>query len=106
MLSDEGHTVDVASTGTEALARFREAHAAGIPYSLVITDHGMPGMTGRELGRAVKDASPDTPVILVTGWGALSREDTADDRSVDEIVSKPPRLKRMREAMARVLARS
>lgn len=105
MLSDEGHTVDVASTGAEALARFREASGAGIPYSLVITDHGMPGMTGRELGRAIKDESPSTPVILVTGWGALSREDTVDDGFVDEIVSKPPRLKRMREVMARVLTR-
>jgi hypothetical protein len=50
--------------------------------------------------------SPGTSVILLTGWGTQSREEAGVAGLVDEVLSKPPRLARMREALARARSRS
>src|SRR5206468_3142505 len=62
----EGHSPEIASDGTIALERFRSRH-----FDLIITDQAMRGMTGDQLARAIKDISPETPVIMLTGFGAL-----------------------------------
>jgi YesN/AraC family two-component response regulator len=43
--------------------------AEGCTFDVVITDLGLPHVDGRRVAGAVKDASPDTAVILSTGWG-------------------------------------
>jgi CheY-like chemotaxis protein len=67
----------------------------------VITDLGMPYVDGRRVAEAVKAASPSTPVILLTGWGQrlVSEEDIPPH--VDHVLSKPPKLREVREALAR-----
>jgi CheY-like chemotaxis protein len=62
MLETRGYRVIVCTTGDEALAVFRRG---GI--DLVLTDLMMPGMDGDELATHVKQASPETPVILFSG---------------------------------------
>jgi DNA-binding NtrC family response regulator len=47
----------------------RAAVAAGTPFDLVISDVRMPDANGYEVFRATKDASPSTPVILMTAFG-------------------------------------
>ena len=61
-----GWLVDVAVSGTEALAKFR-----GGSHSLVITDVRMPGCDGFELMRAVQTSSARTAVILLTAYGCV-----------------------------------
>jgi signal transduction histidine kinase len=67
MLDDLGHTVLQASAGARALDVLR----AGPKVDLVITDQMMPGMTGIELARAIKQDWPDVPVILASGYTDL-----------------------------------
>jgi PAS domain S-box-containing protein len=67
MLDDVGHTVFEASSAREALAILRRE--GGI--QLVITDQGMPHMTGLQLIEEIKDNWPDLPVILATGFAEL-----------------------------------
>ncbi|MBI2543932.1 MAG: response regulator [Candidatus Rokubacteria bacterium] len=75
LLEGSGHAVVTAASGAEGLARF-EAEAA----DLVITDLGMPGMTGWELAERIKARSPGTPVFLLTGWGEAVADADASRR--------------------------
>jgi two-component system cell cycle response regulator len=61
-LADEGYRVDVAKDGQEAMDFVRKEK-----YSLIITDIRMPGMSGMELLKAVKEVAPETEVIIFTG---------------------------------------
>ncbi|MBL6082692.1 response regulator [Belnapia sp. T18] len=64
MLEHLGHGVIEAGSGDEALAAISGATAV----DLVITDHGMPGMTGIQLAQAIHKMHPKMPVILYTGY--------------------------------------
>src|SRR5206468_8124896 len=57
MLNFDGHVVETASNGKEALAMFEKGK-----YDLVITDFAMPKMKGDELAAAIKERSPKQPV--------------------------------------------
>jgi len=100
ILEADGHLVTVANGGQDGIDVFRAALAAETLYSLVITDLGMPHVDGRQVACAVKNASRITPVILLTGWG--QRLDTEGDvpAHVDLVLSKPPKLRDLRKAMA------
>jgi signal transduction histidine kinase/ActR/RegA family two-component response regulator len=106
MLELDGHQVELADGGKAGIERFRQALASGRGFHAVITDQGMPLVTGRDVAKAVRDMSPGTSVILLTGWGTQSREEAGVAGLVDEVLSKPPRLARMREALARARSRS
>jgi PAS domain S-box-containing protein len=67
MLEDLGHRVIDVGSGVKAL----EVIDAGTPVDLVISDQAMPGMTGVELLRAIRERRPDLPVILATGFAEL-----------------------------------
>jgi CheY-like chemotaxis protein len=68
---------------------------------VVITDLGMPYVDGRQVASSVKQVSPATPVIMLTGWGQrlVTEGDVPPD--VDLVLSKPPRLRELREALNR-----
>jgi PAS domain S-box-containing protein len=67
MLDDIGHRVFEANSAHEALAILRREHG----IQLLITDQGMPGMTGLQLIEEVKSACPQLPMILATGYAEL-----------------------------------
>lgn len=97
MLSLDGHNIRTAGGGVEALALFDRE-----PFDVVITDLGMPGMSGWDIARAVKERNPCTPVILVTGWGAQVKEGEVKKRGVDLVITKPFQLEQIRQALAYV----
>ena len=95
MLTGAGHTVVTAASGREALDLFeREA------VDLVITDLGMPGMTGLTLAQELKRRRA-VPVLLLTGWA--DELDAATAPSVDLVVAKPFTRERLFEALAHTL---
>jgi CheY-like chemotaxis protein len=83
LLEAHGHSVTSAASGAAALTTFDPAFV-----DLVVTDLGMPGMTGWEVAAEVKSRAPHLPVFLLTGWGERV---AADDRSrfVDRVIAKP-----------------
>jgi signal transduction histidine kinase/CheY-like chemotaxis protein len=100
-LEADGHRVVTASSGQSGVDEFAAAQERGQPFSLVFTDLGMPRFDGRKVAAAVKRMSAATPVILLTGWGqGIAAEDAAVPH-VDEILSKPPKLRELRSALAR-----
>jgi CheY-like chemotaxis protein/anti-sigma regulatory factor (Ser/Thr protein kinase) len=99
ILSDDGHEVTIAGGGQSGIDAFTAAHRAGAPFSLVITDLGMPHVDGRRVASSVKACSSATPVILLTGWGHRLLAENDVPPHVDRILSKPPRLSDLRVAL-------
>jgi signal transduction histidine kinase len=71
MLEVLGHRVKVASSGGRAL----EMLVADASVDLVITDYAMPGMTGKELARRIRETRPNLPVVLASGYAELAAQD-------------------------------
>jgi CheY-like chemotaxis protein len=88
--------------GQEAIDLFQAATLRGESFAAVITDLGMPYVDGRKVARAVKAASPTTPVILLTGWGQRLVADGEVPPHVDRVLNKPPKLAELRAALAEV----
>jgi PAS domain S-box-containing protein len=64
MLADLGYRVIEASSGEEAL----QLLATGQHVDLIVTDHLMPGISGTDLARRVRNARPGTAILLVSGY--------------------------------------
>ncbi|MCA9284405.1 MAG: response regulator, partial [Phycisphaerales bacterium] len=69
VLVQRGAEVAMFSDGAGAIDEVRRAASEGKPCDLVISDVRMPDRNGYEVFRATKEISPDTPVILMTGFG-------------------------------------
>jgi CheY-like chemotaxis protein len=63
MLELDGHEMDEAYSGSEALAKL-EHHR----FDLIFTDFFMPGMRGDQLAREVRGRSSQPPVVMITGF--------------------------------------
>ena len=105
-LESDGHEVVPASGGQEGIDAFLAAHKNGRPFSLVITDLGMPYIDGRKVSGAVKAASPSTPVIMLTGWGERMVDEGDIPAHVDRVLGKPPKLRELRAAFAQLIPSS
>jgi signal transduction histidine kinase/ActR/RegA family two-component response regulator/HAMP domain-containing protein len=102
-LETDGHVVSTAGSGQDGIAMFRKAHDSEEPFAAVITDLGMPYVDGRQVASAVKNISPSTPVILLTGWGQRLVAEGDIPPHVDRVLNKPPKLRELREALAQCL---
>lgn len=102
ILISDGHRVEVADSGQAGLDAFRAAKARGEPFDVVVTDLGIPYIDGRQIARAIKRESPETPVIMLTGWGTRLRAEGNIPKEVDIVLSKPPKIGEMRQALTKV----
>lgn len=100
ILEADGHVVAVANGGQAGVDAFHEARDKGEPFDAAITDLGMPYVDGRAVAKALKTASPKTPVILLTGWGKRIVAEQEIPAHVDCVLSKPPKLGELRTALA------
>ena len=82
----EGEHCDVylAADGTQALSAFKEMEFDG-----VFTDVGMPGMSGWELAREIRQINKQIPIAVITGWGEAVGSHEKKAAGVDWIVAKP-----------------
>jgi signal transduction histidine kinase/HAMP domain-containing protein len=99
-LRGDAHRVTAADGGQAGIDAFQAAQTKGETFELVITDLGMPYVDGRRVAAAIKAASPQTPVVLLTGWGQRITAENQVPPHVDRVLNKPPRLKELRAALA------
>lgn len=102
-LESEGHSVVTADGGQAGIDAFSAAQTRGDPFPVVITDLGMPYVDGRKVANAVKTAAPDTIVLMLTGWGQRLAAEGETPAHVDKVLGKPPKLRELREALAKCL---
>lgn len=100
-LRRDGHAVVTADSGQDGIEAFESALPGSSRFDVVITDLGMPHLDGNKVARAVKRASPGTPVVLFTGWGQSMGD--GSHPHVDIILSKPPRLGEIRDTLQRLV---
>lgn len=100
ILDGDGHSVVVADGGQNGIDEFVAACGTSRAFAVVITDLGMPHVDGRKVAAAVKNASPETPVIMLTGWGRRLVADNEVPVHVDRILSKPPKMNELRAVLA------
>jgi CheY-like chemotaxis protein len=99
-LEFEGHRVICAHGGQAGIDMFRAACDRNEPFSAVITDLGMPHVDGRQVAAAIKTIDRTARVIMLTGWGQLLADGSDVPAHVDRIMSKPPNMWELREALA------
>lgn len=80
----DGHEVVTAESGRAALGAFTRQS-----FDLVLTDLGMPDISGVELARELKATRPDLPVGLISGWDISEESLRAQGATVDFVVRKP-----------------
>jgi DNA-binding response OmpR family regulator len=102
-LEEDGHHVIVADGGQAGIDAFHSARQALVPFDIVITDLGMPDVDGRQVVASVRAAAPDTPIIMLTGWGQRLA-DSEPMSHVDRLLSKPPHLRELRKALAELIS--
>jgi signal transduction histidine kinase/CHASE3 domain sensor protein/CheY-like chemotaxis protein len=98
-LEGDDHVVTVANGGQAGIDTFREVKQRGEPFNVVITDLGMPYVDGRKVATAVKAEAASVAVLLLTGWGQRMVSEGDVPPGVDRVLSKPPRLRELREAL-------
>jgi two-component system, NtrC family, response regulator HydG len=84
LLTLSGYTVSSASNGKEALRLLKDYNT-----DVIITDIKMPEMDGRQLLKQIKSLSPETPVILVTGYGSIENAVEAMKDGAYDYITKP-----------------
>ncbi len=100
LLERLGYRCDAMSSAMAALAAFR---ANPDRWSVVITDHMMPGMTGESMAREMLAVRPGLPIILCTGFGETLTSETAKVSGIREFVMKPVSGRELAEIISRLL---
>jgi NO-binding membrane sensor protein with MHYT domain/signal transduction histidine kinase/CheY-like chemotaxis protein len=101
----DGHIVVTASGGQAGIDAFRAARRPSEAFDIVITDLGMPYVDGRQVAGAIKASADAVPVILLTGWGQRLVADGDVPAHVDQVLSKPPKPREVRAALAALTSR-
>ena len=90
MLQSFGFEVFCAANAQEAIGIFQAEHSQQAPFSILLTDWKMPGMSGIDLVEHLKKTSPDVPsVVMITAYGIEAIKDATTPNSVDDYLLKP-----------------
>ncbi|HEX8189228.1 MAG TPA: ATP-binding protein [Pyrinomonadaceae bacterium] len=100
ILEREGCEVSLAGEGREALQLFDSAE-----YDAVFTDVGLPGMSGWEVARAVRERDGHVALAVITGWGDTVTPEEQSEAQADWIVPKPFTVERIAGLVGEISAR-
>ncbi len=98
---DEDHIVEHVSDGKDAINRICSAS-----YDAIILDWELPGTSGLEVCRNIRDQGINVPIIMVTGRGEIDSRITGLDVGVDDYLTKPFSLKELAARIRAVIRRS
>jgi signal transduction histidine kinase/ActR/RegA family two-component response regulator len=101
ILESEGYEVTTAENGEQALQEFEDKR-----FKAVFTDVGMPGMSGWELARAIRERDDAIPLAVITGWGESVSSNDQELARVNWVVSKPFSIDRISEIAMEVAKHS
>jgi DNA-binding NtrC family response regulator len=97
MLERDGHKVQTAGSGKEALSLLEHG-----TFDMVFTDYSMAEMKGDKLAVIIKQRAPNLPVLMVTSHADVLMASGNPLTGVDLLIGKPFLIEDLREAVARV----
>ena len=83
-LRENFYTVDVADTGEKALEL-----ATQTPYDSILLDVRLPGVSGLQVCRELRDAHIDTPILMLTARTLVEQRVEGLDAGADDYLTKP-----------------
>jgi DNA-binding response OmpR family regulator len=89
-LSQLGHDVFTANNGEEAISKFRENRP-----NAVFLDIRMPGISGIEVVRKIRDIDRKPPIVMLSGFGEFSIIQEAYKTGANYYIQKPIELDRI-----------
>lgn len=98
VLEGEDYDVRKAHTGEEALERVRTEGC-----DLLLIDIQMPGMSGLEVTRIVRQEQPALPIVVMTAFGSIETAVEAIQQGAFDYVSKPMNLDELKQIVSRAL---
>jgi DNA-binding response OmpR family regulator len=101
VLSEEGYTADLCSSGSDALEQAR----SGL-YKLVVLDWMIPDNDGLEVCRQLRRLGCDVPIVMLTARGELSERVMALDAGADDYLVKPFEIDELLARIKAVLRRA
>jgi len=101
LLSQAGYEVKSAASGEEALKILQQT-----PFEIVITDLFLPGVSGIDILKRVKEDSPYTNVILITGNASAETAVEAMKEGAFDYITKPLNFEKLKILVAKALEKS
>jgi DNA-binding NtrC family response regulator len=98
-LEKKGYEVETFTDSTEALKRTRQRS-----FDIVITDLKMEGLDGMQFLSEVKKNSPDTEVIVITGFATMDTAKESFQKGVFDFLAKPFKLGEINDVVNRAKA--
>jgi signal transduction histidine kinase/CheY-like chemotaxis protein len=98
-----GHTVDVCETGERALNLVRESDYRRDPYTILIVDAHLPGMSGSATVRAVREHGFRGPILAVTADESDEAREECLLAGCGEVLTKPIDRERLLSALSRLV---
>ncbi|PIE56841.1 MAG: hypothetical protein CSA34_02455 [Desulfobulbus propionicus] len=86
VLQSAGYEVEAFTSSKEALTAFKNSRESP---ELLITDMGMPGLTGLELATKIHRYAPEVPVIICTGFSEEVTQDNYNEKGINGFLPKP-----------------
>lgn len=103
MLKGLGHATTTCTTPAEGLETFRSSPT---DFDVIITDLTMPGMTGVELARGIRQISADVPIVLSSGYADEVPEEMLRSLGIVEVLPKPFQMQTLGGAINRATGRT
>ncbi len=83
-LEDEGYTVESIDNGLNALSLMKS-----FGFDVIVLDWDLPGMIGPDVCKTYRDLGGDTPVLMLTGKGAIEEKEKGFLTGADDYLTKP-----------------
>src|SRR6185437_21909 len=97
-LEREGYDADAAGTAEDALGLIQQSS-----YELVLTDLVLPGIAGVQLLRRIRNAHPETAVVVMTGYGTVETAVEAMKLGAYDYIVKPVQISQFKALVKRCL---
>ena len=98
VLKDEGYEITVAESMSEAIAKVKD-----VLFDLIITDKNMPEPKGADLINKIKSISPDSKIIVLTGFGDVESYLELMNLGIYDYLNKPVKMSDLKITIKRAL---